>query len=221
MALPRFHKLPAERKHQLIAAAAAEFAARGYKGAVLSSIAEKSDMGKTSFYYYFADKADLCATVLDEAWQRLSASGRVDLDALTAATFWPTFENIARQNLELCTREPWLLAASKLLNRASGDSGEESVLDAYFDKRRSWEFEFVRRGQQLGAIRNDVPTELLTHISLSARRASNLWMLDRIEELGPDESSHLALLVFETYRSMLSPPADAATPQPLTRDRTA
>jgi len=213
MALPRFSKLSADRRHRVIAAAAAEFAARGYKGAVLSSIADKSGMGKTSFYYYFADKADLCDTVLDEAWQRLSAGARVDLKTLTADTFWPTFEKVARENLEMCSRDPWLLAASKLLNRASADTGEETVLDAYQVKRRAWEAAFITRGQELGAVRDDVPTELLVTISLSARQASNLWMLDRIEELGHEGSRHLALHVFEIYRSLLSPPASAVTSQ--------
>jgi AcrR family transcriptional regulator len=213
MALPRFAKLTADRRHRVIAAAAAEFAARGYKGAVLSNIADKSGMGKTSFYYYFADKADLCDTVLDEAWRRLSAGARVDLATLTAENFWPTFEKVARENLEMCSRDPWLLAASKLLNRASADTGEETVLDAYQVKRRAWEAAFIARGQELGAVRDDVPTELLVTISLSARQASNLWMLDRIEELGSDGSSHLALHIFEIYRSLLSPPATGATPQ--------
>ena len=197
----------------MIAAAAAEFAARGYKGAVLSNIADKSGMGKTSFYYYFADKADLCDTVLDEAWRRLSAGARVDLATLTAENFWPTFEKVARENLEMCSRDPWLLAASKLLNRASADTGEETVLDAYQVKRRAWEAAFIARGQELGAVRDDVPTELLVTISLSARQASNLWMLDRIEELGSEGSSLLALHVFEIYRSLLSPPAIGGTPQ--------
>jgi len=213
MALPRFAKLSADRRNRLIAAAATEFAARGYKGAALSTIADTSGMGKTSFYYYFADKADLCDTVLDEAWRRLSAAARVDLKTLTAESFWPTFEKVARENLELCSREPWLLAASKLLNRASANTGEETVLDAYQAKRRAWEAAFIACGQELGAVRSDVPTELLVTISLSVRQASNLWMLDRIEELGHEGSSHLALHVFEIYRSLLSPPAIGGTPQ--------
>ncbi|PWB75107.1 MAG: hypothetical protein C3F15_06780 [Holophagae bacterium] len=212
MALPRFSKLSADRRHRVIAAAAAEFAARGFKGAVLSTIADKSGMGKTSFYYYFADKADLCETVLDEAWRRLSASARVELEKLTAETFWPTFEKVARENLEMCSREPWLLAASKLLNRASPQQSDDTVLDAYQEKRRAWEAAYISRGQELGAIRDDVPTDLLVTISLSARQASNLWMLDRIEGLGSEGSSHLALHVFEIYRSLLSPPAAGIDP---------
>jgi hypothetical protein len=45
MALPRFQKLSAERRHGLIAAAAEEFAEKGYDGAALVAIAERSGSG--------------------------------------------------------------------------------------------------------------------------------------------------------------------------------
>jgi len=206
MALPRFAKLPAERRHRLIAAAAVEFAAKGYDGALLGAIAERSGMKKTSVYYYFADKADLCATVLEEAWRRLSAAARINLITLTAETFWSSVEAVARENREMCSREPWLLEASKLLNRASLNPPGVTVLDEYREKRRAWEAAFIRRGQELGTVRNDVPAELLATTSLSARQASNLWLLDRMDELSPDEIGSLALHAFEIYRALLSPP---------------
>lgn len=67
MALPCFERLSAERQHGLLAAAAMEFAAKGYEGAALNAIAENAGMKEASVYYYFADKADLYATVLEEA----------------------------------------------------------------------------------------------------------------------------------------------------------
>jgi AcrR family transcriptional regulator len=206
MALPRFAKLPAERRHRLIAAAAVELAAKGYDGAVLGAIAARSGMKKTSVYYYFADKADLCATVLEEAWRLLSAAARIDLATLTAETFWSSVETVSRENRELCSREPWLFAASKLLNRASLNPAGVTVLDEYSGKRRAWEEAFIRRGQELGVVRDDVPAELLATTSLSARQAFNLWLLDRMEELSPEKVGRLTLHAFEIFRALLSPP---------------
>ena len=213
MALPRFQKLPAERRHRLIAAAAREFAEKGYDGAALTAIAERSGIGKASVYYYFADKADLCATVLTEAWQRLRAEGRVNLATLSAKTFWPSVGDVAADNLELCRREPWLLAASKLLNRALSSPTGVGVLDEFGEKRRAWEMAFVRRGQELGTIRKDVPAELLASISLSARQSASLWILDHIEELGLDEQKRLVPHVYEIYRALLSPRPAVAEPR--------
>lgn len=210
MALPRFFKLPDERRTRLIAAAAEEFAANGYTGAVLDAIADKSGIGKSSFYYYFTDKADLCATVLEAAWSRLGGTGRIDLEALTADTFWSTVEGLARDNVELCSRERWLLAASKMLNRAATTPGDESVLESYRLKRRQWEAAWIARGQELGVIRTDLPTDLLVTISLGARQSANLWLLDHMQEAGHDATVALALQVLGVHRDLLSPrtPAD-------------
>ena len=207
MALPRFAKLPAERRHLIIASAAVEFAAKGYDGAVLGAIAEKSGIGKSSFYYYFSDKEDLCATVLGEAWRRMSAAARLDLATLTAESFWTSLEDVARENMALCAREPWLLAGAKLLNRASLDTSGVDVLVEYREKRYAWEVEFISRGQELGTVREDIPAELLATISLSARQASNLWLLDRIEELGEEHVDRLAMQAFDVYRAILTPSA--------------
>ena len=206
MALPRFHRLPEERRRRLIASAAEEFASRGFKGAALSAIAEKSGMGKASVYYYFADKADLYATVLEEAWARLRSETRLELEALDAKNFWPELERVTRMNLELCRQEPWLLDAALLLNRASPDPANEAVLDEYLERRQEWEAVFIARGQELGAVRSDVPTDLLASMSLSVRQSSNLWILERAKELSADECDTMALQVFGIYRGILSPP---------------
>jgi AcrR family transcriptional regulator len=205
MALQRFEKLSPDRKQRLLGIAAEEFAARGYDRAALGVIAKKSGMGKASVYYYFADKADLYATVLAEAWKKLSTGGKVDLKTLTAETFWPEFETVTLKNLELCDREPWLLAVSKLLNRAIPNPTGKGVIGEYVEKRRAWEAAFIGRGQELGVVRKDVPPELLVTISLGANHASNLWLLEHREELGPKKSNHLAIQVFKIYCSILSP----------------
>ena len=146
MALPRFARLPAERRRRLIAAAATEFADKGFNGAGLGAIAEKAGIGKASFYYYFTDKADLCATVLEEAWHRLRSEGRIDLASLTAKSFWTAIEAVGLENLELCRREPWLRAASVLLNRGTNAPSGESVGDEYREKRQTWEAALIERG---------------------------------------------------------------------------
>ena len=205
MALPRFAKLPAERRHRLIAAAAVEFAKKGFSGAGLGAIAEKAGIGKASFYYYFTDKADLCATVLEEAWHRLGAEGRIDLASLTIESFWTSIDAVAKENLDLCRREPWLRAASILLNRGTNAPPEVSVLDEYRAKRHAWEAALIERGQQIGAVRRDLPAGLLVSLALGARQAANLWMLERVEKVDADETSRLAVQVLGVYRGMLSP----------------
>lgn len=214
MALPRFEKLDPERRSRVIAAAAAEFAAKGYEGATLEAIAETLGIGKASLYYYFADKADLCKTVVEDAWPRLRYEGHTDLSALTAQTFWPTFERLSREILGLCAREPWLLAVSRMLNSLSRDPSARAVLSEYDQRRRQWEEAFIRRGQDLGVIRKDLPASLLLAISTEANQASNHWFLDHMDELGQEESRHLALISFGAQRRLLSPESESPSAQP-------
>ena len=208
MALPRFEKLDRDRRNRVIVAAAVEFAAKGYEGATLVAITESLGLGKASLYYYVADKADLCKTVVEDAWARLRYEGHVDLGALTAGTFWPTFDRLSREILELCASEPWLLAVSRLLNSLSRDPSARAVLSEYDRRRRDWEEVFVRRGQELGVIRKDLPASLLLAMHTEANQASNHWFLDHMDELEPDESKRLALLSFRAQRTMLSPPVE-------------
>lgn len=205
VALPRFARLPADRRLRLIAAAATEFAEKGFNGAGLGAIAEKAGIGKASFYYYFTDKADLCATVLQEAWRRLGAEGRIDLASLTAESYWPSVEALAHSNLDMCRAEPWLRAASILLNRGTSGTSGESVVDEYRAKRHAWEAAFIERGQELGAVRRDLPAGLLVSLSLGARQAANLWMLERIDGSDAAQAARLAEQVLGIYRSLLSP----------------
>ena len=76
MALSRCEKLDPDRRNRVIAAAAAEFAAKGYEGATLVAITESLGLGKASLYYYVADKADLCKTVVEDAWAPWRTSRR-------------------------------------------------------------------------------------------------------------------------------------------------
>lgn len=185
-----------------------EFADRGFKGAVLESIADAVGIGKSSFYYYFTDKEDLFKTVLDEAWQQLRASRHIELEDLAVDTFWPEYENAARANLELCAREPWLIAAAKLLNRAPTDPTAEVMLATFIDERQRWQNAWIARGQALGVIRSDLPTGLLAAISLGARQASNIWMIEQMEHEDPEKINRLALKVITAQQRLLAPPSD-------------
>jgi AcrR family transcriptional regulator len=102
MPLTRFERLDPDRRQRLLAAAAREFAFEGYETASLARIAEEMGVSKPSLYYYFEDKADLYATVVREAWRRLSPQGHVDLQSLDSRSFWPASPQARSRR---CSRE--------------------------------------------------------------------------------------------------------------------
>ena len=73
MPRPRFETLDPERRHRILASAAESFRRGGLYGASLNDILAVAGISKGVFYYYFDDKLDLYATVVDEAVRRFEA----------------------------------------------------------------------------------------------------------------------------------------------------
>jgi TetR/AcrR family transcriptional regulator len=73
----RRHALPeAGSRERLLAAAALEFAARGFDGAKVDRIAERAGINKAMLYYHFADKAALYRDILDAQFGALAGTLR-------------------------------------------------------------------------------------------------------------------------------------------------
>lgn len=86
-----FDKIADEKKERIMAAAAAEFAAKGFGSANINVIAQRAGVSIGAMYNYFASKEDLFLTVIDGAYRLLE---RV-LDEVKAAG-GEIFETIER-----------------------------------------------------------------------------------------------------------------------------
>jgi AcrR family transcriptional regulator len=77
----------AERtKAVILTAAAAEFAARGFSGAFVDTIAARTHVNKRMIYYYFGSKRDLYVAVLKNEYKQIrEAEQQLDLDHLPAS----------------------------------------------------------------------------------------------------------------------------------------
>jgi AcrR family transcriptional regulator len=72
MARPRADTY-ADQRAQILAAAAAVFAERGYTAATVQQVATRVGVSKATVYHYFSDKAQLLEEVATEQVQRLEA----------------------------------------------------------------------------------------------------------------------------------------------------
>jgi AcrR family transcriptional regulator len=205
--LARFSRIEPERRKRLLQAAAQEFAGEGFDRASLGRIAESAGVSKPALYYYFEDKADLFATVVREAWDRFMPTGRVSLESLDAASFWPTLERLLDDNIVQCREEPWLVAVGKLAYHPPREAAAAGVVAELFESARSFVREVLRRGQEIETVRRDLPEDLLIDMLTAADTAADHWMVDHWEELGPDEAGRISHLIFDAIRALLSPPA--------------
>ena len=210
MPRPRFKNLDEERRRQLLERAASEFALRGYEGASLNNIITSIGLSKGAFYYYCDDKADLFETVTRFAFEGLvgSDADAYDVRSLDRESFWPTLEGWF---LELTTRLhelPWLTGLGKLYYHPPAVDGVDGIVAQHFDQVHGWLAALLRRGCEVGAVRRDVPLELLLQTVVGALEGSDQWFVKQWDGLEPSRRDELALWSFRVAQGM------AATPPP-------
>ena len=206
MPLARFEKIEPEKRQGILQAAAQEFAAAGFERASLAKIAEGAGVSKPALYYYFEDKADLYVTVVHQAWDGLAPESQVDLARLEADDFWPALRRLVDANIEGCRAEPWLVTVWKLAFHPPHEGRAAGAVAELFTSARDFLRRLVRRGQQLGVVRDDLPDDLLMAMLTSADHAADHWLIDHWDSLGHVEIERLTRLIFESIRGLLSPP---------------
>jgi TetR/AcrR family transcriptional regulator len=70
-------KPPATSRERLLAAAAREFATRGYEGAGVDAIARAARLNKAMIYYHFRSKAGLYQAIVRDVFETVLAAARV------------------------------------------------------------------------------------------------------------------------------------------------
>ena len=208
MARPRFANLDLDTRHRILETAAEEFASRGFEGVSLNQLIDRLGMSKGSFYYYFDDKADLFTTVADLAWAIVLPVEQLDLETFNADTFWPSLEALMQEARSRIRANPWLVGFTRMMYDPPEIAGVRESLAEKFDEARQWQAELIRRGQTLGAVRVDLPVELLQALLVGADEAGDRWFVSNWENLEEKEIERLFKEVFAIFKRMLeSPPA--------------
>ncbi len=214
MPLPRFEKMPEEKKLQILEAAAREIAERGYEQSSLNRILEDAGLSKGAAYYYFEDKEDLIATVLRHYWLDFVSDPVSEVALETPDDFWNWLAELYAHPFDLIESQPWLLGFSKVVwnlpsvQRASGPMGE------IWGQAMEWLQGFIVRGRELGAIRNDLSDELLMQMIMAIDNVHDRWLADHWEEMDSEEFRKFTVLFTDLMRRALetryadTPPVD-------------
>jgi AcrR family transcriptional regulator len=191
MARPRFEKLHPGRQEEILAAAAEEFAARGYEGTSLNRIVERSGVSKGALYYYFEDKADLLATAAQRAVRRVLAdSDFPSLESLTREDYWERVREVSRRSFRLLEVDTWYVRLMRAFWRLREEEAARRATAGVMDWSRDLTRAFLERGQELGTVRTDLPLELMLEMFLAADEAGDRWIMeqwDRLDEGGKAE----------------------------------
>jgi len=141
-------------------------------------------MSKGAAYYYFEDKVDLFCTVVQYASESLQlVDQELDIAALTAENFWPTFAELHRLPLLRSYEQPWLFASLRVAGRMSPSKLEREPLATLAKQLRTWVMTIVKQGQEVGVIRSDISDELIFAWLQALDDASDQWLLARWKDL--------------------------------------
>ncbi|MBI5479985.1 MAG: TetR/AcrR family transcriptional regulator [Deltaproteobacteria bacterium] len=211
MPRPRFQKLSPSRREQILETAAKEFAHHGFDGASLNHILGAAGLSKGAAYYYFDDKADLFTAVVQHYFfEHLANDAGLKIDALDAASYWPTFAELYRQAILHMREDPWMSglarAVWKLPHEARRQDGPLASLYAF---GRTWLEGLLARGQQLGVVRTDLPTDLVIAMLMALDEATDHWFGEHFDALGSERTEELVRRLMEALRDMLLPRPEA------------
>ena len=101
----------------------------------------------------------------------------VDLGALTAESFWPTFAELHRLPLLHAFERPWLFTVISVAAQVSPSLMEREPLIRLSHQIRTLVMRLIQRGQELGVIRTDLPEELLFAWLHALDHASAHWLM--------------------------------------------
>lgn len=205
MPRPRYLKLPPERRDEILAVAARHFAESGFVGASLNRMLEEAGVSKGAGYYYFDDKGDLFATVVEAAWDRAERAlwpDGFDPGPLVGPAFWPTLEDLYRRQVALFEVEPAVWRMAKATPSVLDDPSA-SRLAPRLDALMATVIRILRQAQQAGLVRDDLPIDLLLAMISGLDGAIDSWLLDHPDALARDPS--LPVRTFAAMRRLLEP----------------
>ncbi len=137
----------------------AAFAREGFHGASLNAILAEAGVGKSSFFYHYADKDDLFASVVEDFYGRLAS--RVGAAPLpdSQGEVWAAAVDLVALWGAAVDAEPLALGLLRALQpmRRAASPRLQAVLRA---AARSFE-PLLERGMALGAIRSDLDAATL------------------------------------------------------------
>lgn len=206
-------RLDSTVRDQLLAAAAEAFSQHGFDRASLNAILVQAGMGKSLFFYHFADKEELFATVIEDVFGRLA--DRVGSTPLPERPeqVWDAARDLLHRWSEAADAETelmGLLRALQPLRRTAGPRLQNAMRAA----KRGFEL-LLERGMALGAVRSDLDLNTL----MAMIEAVDLALDDAFHNLPKRDAKAIRLhrlRVYDTIERLLRPaPTRVRSSRPL------
>jgi AcrR family transcriptional regulator len=202
---PRFARLDSEKKDAILNAALEAFAAQGYDGASYNHIIERAGISKGAMYYYFDDKEDLFATVVRRELEAIWGTIHDLPDAHTVSEFWDIIGDFMDKFLALATERPLTVGLLRQVLKQKTDGLRTQVVKDIRDMGLAWTSRFLEIGKAVGAVRQDLPEELLLMVINAVDEVGDEYMVNHFEELSSNDFHRWGAIFIDLVRRMVSP----------------
>ncbi|MBW2733330.1 MAG: TetR/AcrR family transcriptional regulator [Deltaproteobacteria bacterium] len=206
MPRPRFEKLSEEKKAAILDAATEAFASAGFHGASYNQIIEAAGISKGAMYYYFDDKEDLFATVVDRSLHGVvDALGSFpEVEGIDA--FWRALDDFMDQMLDLSLRAPHAFALMRHVLKLDAEGGiKKPILREIRQMNLDWSRHFLKAGQGVGAVRDDLPLDFLVRILGALDEAGDLWFVEQYETIDAQAMKTYGKILTDLIRRLVAP----------------
>jgi AcrR family transcriptional regulator len=172
------------RLRLVLDAAEEEFASCGYERASFNQILEKAKLSKGVMYHHFENKAALFRAVVLRAQERFVSELGTWQPSNDAIDFRNQFENIGHRFIQIAGQDPSAFRLLKLAIQAP-EALEQAVAKFRHDAL-AWTIRVLEDGQHVGAVRSDVPLDLLACAALGLGQGMDAWMLGQLAAIPTD-----------------------------------
>lgn len=204
--LPRWDRVEPEKKQAILAAARAEFIQNGLARASYNQIIEASGVSKGAMYYYFEDREDLLVTTFEDALQPVAALAALPEQVESAEAFWAMLGARTVDAMAWLDGRPELAALARALHEGlRGASRTEGPMARLNAALLGWIVRLLQLGTAVGAVRTDLPLDLLARLAFQVGVAMDSWMVERWEQLEPEEAMRLSVAGMGLFRDLLEP----------------
>lgn len=163
MPTQRIHNLDSSKLQSIVAAALDEFSTHHYEAASFNRIIKSSGLSKGSMYYYFESKEDLFLALLTRSFEKLAPLSKGLPCFETPEAYWAEAQRLGTWIFAFCDRQPKLARfILRVLDEPQKGAGTPAAgLILNLDE---WVCDFLATGQVAGAVRRDLPLDLMAEI---------------------------------------------------------
>ena len=173
MARPR-KPIDSDRRGALMREARSSFARLGYAGTSLSSVLRASGFPRSSFYYFFTDKATLFDAAFSDGLTLLAERvSPPDPAALTTESFWPEIFTFFDELAAAGGDEDTATIATLFHMRDAPPSASSADFER---SARAWCQQIVHTGREQGVLDLDIPEDLYVELVWSVAVTLDRWL---------------------------------------------